>query len=545
MKKIKETISNICRHSNKYINKKDENGNINCLKCGSIGIKLSNVNKYEFISKPNANKKEDMISPFNIYKKMKEKTDSLFYKIKKESDVYIKTRKKIIVYLKALTEKLQYSPTTFFSALFILDTYYRNISQTEIDEQILDNITLSAYILMGKFKETSIFEPDLENKFQYMKTSKYIPVDDIVLYEILILKKMKYDLSCYSPYEYLLFFINYGYIFEKELLLLECSIKTFYDYSKKLLAMLTSKHVYYKYKPYIIAIIIVRLTREEYKLDDKSIDDSLDDIDDDDYFSALLNIYQIKLKDIKECYSETLELIKRVQTKSNDIPTHNYSFVAKKNLTIKPKEMVQFSSLNLDSYLSPKKSHQNLDSISLDKTNITRHFSNNSTDIKLESSYKFIPNRNNEIYHSFSENKSRIQIDCSDINQESVQSCNSTTNKKKSKFFNSNNNINVIKPEENNVGASLFKKKKKMGSVAPLQKHVYSGSFTEQEIKNLEFDKLKESSSNIHSINNYSKHDLEDKTKKNKSIFKTQANEQLKIKYKIRYKLPQLKKKNN
>ena len=205
----------VCKHIIKHIKTIKNDSIIYCKICGSIGIKEDSSSKeYIYTTKYYKYKNSFEVSALQTFKKMKQKLDQT-YNEREATELYKSHRNNIIKYLQSLKDKFKYSDQVYYSALYLLDNYIKNMQEKDIKKKKLDLTVLTCFILVAKFKEDNIFEPEL-NSIETMDGFHYLKVSHILKHEVLVLKHIQYDLSAYSVYDFLSFFMSIGFIFENE-----------------------------------------------------------------------------------------------------------------------------------------------------------------------------------------------------------------------------------------------------------------------------------------------------------------------------------------
>ena len=292
-----------------------------CEECGNIAIK--NNNNFYYTIKPKQKQRAIEVNPITITKNMK-KNQELAYpnlyniynldikenisKIKERIMIYFNRRKIILLYLQAITRKLNYSDLTFYHCLLLVDLYFtHNITEEMADEELL-YVLIGFFMISSKFKETDIYEPEL-CIFNNIDANFIISFEKILLYETICLKFINYNFFIYSAYDWLNIFISNGYIFEGEInnkdYIHEIHIHTY-----RLLIIITPKNIFIKYSSFYIAISIIQIARED-KIDENKVNNEL--------FEKLLNLYDIKFEDYEDCYREIKAVINLENNMNNNI----------------------------------------------------------------------------------------------------------------------------------------------------------------------------------------------------------------------------------
>ena len=246
--------------------------------------------KNYFIIKPISLEKELDEDPVQLVNIMKERDPISKEKIEVESS-YLKKRKSIISDLQKLSIKMKYSDSTFYRTLYYLDNILGKMSEISIKKTTY--FTLAYFLISGKFNEIDIFEPDLNDFFDFSDKIK-LSIEEICKYEMLALQLIDYNVIIYSTYDWLMVLLNNGFIFENEIENNSNNIiNNIYNYIKKSLAMITSRSFFVKYHPLQIAFSLIHFGREKFieKNDEK-------------YFLFIQDIYNIKFSDYEDCLEE-------------------------------------------------------------------------------------------------------------------------------------------------------------------------------------------------------------------------------------------------
>ena len=246
--------------------------------------------KNYFIIKPISLEKELDEDPVQLVNIMKERDPIPKEKIEVESS-YLKKRKRIISDLQKLSIKMKYSDSTFYRTLYYLDNILGKMSEISIKKTTY--FTLAYFLISGKFNEIDIFEPDLNDFFDFSDKIK-LSIEEICKYEMLALQLIDYNVIIYSTYDWLMVLLNNGFIFENEIENNSNNIiNNIYNYIKKSLAMITSRSFFVKYHPLQIAFSLIHFGREKFieKNDEK-------------YFLFIQDIYNIKFSDYEDCLEE-------------------------------------------------------------------------------------------------------------------------------------------------------------------------------------------------------------------------------------------------
>ena len=122
----------------------------------------------------------------------------------------------LILNLQKLIKKYDYSDLTFYQCLFYLDTFLRRDIHEKISKKTLLYNLVGYFLCSAKLVEKSILEPQLES-FCNISNDIYLYPDKIAHYEDLCIKRMNYNIFCYSSYDWIEQFISNGIIFNSEI----------------------------------------------------------------------------------------------------------------------------------------------------------------------------------------------------------------------------------------------------------------------------------------------------------------------------------------
>ena len=320
--------------SNKDILKTNINNSF-CSNCGSILIKTKDNNIYYTLKSKQKNKKSE-INPIEMIKSMKQKTEIEYPYLNKEYNMneekhdkdnllksiklYLKNRKFIILSLQKMMKMFDFTDLIFYECLFYADTILSHIITEEFTEKLILYYLVGYFLCSAKSKETDIYEPSLDS-FCNIKKREYLPIEKIAYYEVICLKSIKYNIFCYSAYDWISELNANGLVFNCEInknnsILLvnghrHSMINIISKGALKMLLNITIKNIFIKYSPMYIAFSLIQISREKYL--DKSLIRP-------DLFNNLINLYGIKFNDYKKCYNEIKEEIEeKPKAKSSKI----------------------------------------------------------------------------------------------------------------------------------------------------------------------------------------------------------------------------------
>ena len=325
--------------------------------------------------------------------------DEIFHK-------YETQRNKILLYIHKLCTKLGYNDCTFYSTLFLLDTYLSRIFSDDITERELFLVVLGFFLISSKYIEDDIFEPELQI-FCNIEKNIDLTMEEIRTSEVQCLTLINYNLFLYSTYDWLNILLSNGILFENEIKDIN-ELGNIYIYTQKLLTIVTSKIYFCKYTSMQIAFSIIQLSREKYLKKNQEISEHL--------YKLLISLYGVELSDYEECYN----IIK------HDLNNNNNNEVEEK--------------INSNT-----------------KSNTNSNISNNlkSIDNTFNKSKDFIMNEENRkriLNSSGRKNKFKIYLN-SNKNKKYINTDNnikSIDNKKKFKLYSSPGQINFLNQKKKN-----------------------------------------------------------------------------------------------
>ena len=306
-----------------------------CDKCYSILIKNPD-GTINYTLKPKQKQKPTEFNPIEIMKIMKKRTDQDYpylnneynmsdiekynkERLLKSINIYLKNRKMIILTLQKMMKMLDYSDLIFYQCLFYIDTYLSHNMNEEMSEKKILYYLVGYFLISAKLKETDIYEPSLDS-FCCLKKKVYLSEEKILLYEVICLQSIKYNIFSYSAYDWISELISIGFVFDCEInknnsiILIDdhrhSLLNTISKYAMKMLLNITVKNIFIKFSPMHIAFSLIQIAREKY-LDKNNINPKL--------FNNLLNLYGVNFNDYKKCYKELKLEIEEKDIEANGI----------------------------------------------------------------------------------------------------------------------------------------------------------------------------------------------------------------------------------
>ena len=355
-------------------------------KNGKIFIKDSN-GIISYLLTPKKVKVDNEINPINLIKRMKKKTEEEypyiynlynipegFYNPEREKamqsiNIYLRYRKKLIEILQKIIIKFDCLDFTFYQTLFYMDNFLSHDITIEMPEKIILYYLVGYFLCAIKFRETDIFEPEF-NSFLDIEKGIYLSPKKIALYEVICLKKIKYNIFSYTAYDWIEQFASNGVIFNtevdssNEVIIINghrhSIINSVNKYEMKLLLNITLKEIFLEYSPMHIALSIIQLSREKY-LDESLIKPNL--------FFKLIDLYGFHIDEYEDCYKEIKEEIKQIikekkikEEDENDIEKEKEEFSYGKKYSV-DKIDKKFNTLYSNKFFRKPKNQRNINNI--------------------------------------------------------------------------------------------------------------------------------------------------------------------------------------
>ena len=161
------------------------------------------------------------LSPIEIEKKMRENTIDNYKNNNFENidNIYLEKRKNLFSLIYKTSLKMNFRSQTYFLSIYYLDVIFSNEESIKIikNEKInYENLSLSCLLIASKFCENDPFIPALSSYKKAFEISNYyihnISNEEILYYEMLTLKLLKYKLNYYTIYDFITFFFCHGII---------------------------------------------------------------------------------------------------------------------------------------------------------------------------------------------------------------------------------------------------------------------------------------------------------------------------------------------
>ena len=332
-KTSQQKYCNCQKSSNKEILKSNISNSF-CKKCGTILLKSSDGNICYPLHQKQKKKFIDF-NPIEIIKSMKEKTEKDYpniynlYNLPNFTDetkankpmrainMYLRYRSSLIVNLQKMMKTFDYCDIVFYQTLFYLDTYLSHDITLEMSEKSIFYYLVGYFLISLKSKENDIYEPSFDS-FYDIEKGMFLSPSKIALYEVICLKRIKYNIFNYSSYDWVMQLIAIGIVFNSEvdntneIILIKghrhSLINTINKSVIKILLNITIKEAFFKYSPMHVAFSVIQLTREKY-IKESMIKPKL--------FFKLIELYGVQFSDYQDCYEELKKIITNEDNKKN------------------------------------------------------------------------------------------------------------------------------------------------------------------------------------------------------------------------------------
>ena len=291
--------------------------------------------QYMLSTSPKTKKKFIDFNPIEIIKSMKEKTEKDYpniynlYNLPNFTDetkankpmrsinMYLRYRSSLIVNLQKMMKTFDYCDIVFYQTLFYLDTYLSHDIILEMSEKLIFYYLVGYFLISLKSKENDIYEPSFDS-FYDIEKGMFLSPSKIALYEVICLKRIKYNIFSYSSYDWVMQLIAIGIVFNSEVdntnevILIKghrhSLINTINKSVIKILLNITIKEAFFKYSPMHVAFSVIQLTREKY-IKKSMIKPKL--------FFKLIELYGVQFSDYQDCYEELKKIITNEDNKKN------------------------------------------------------------------------------------------------------------------------------------------------------------------------------------------------------------------------------------
>ena len=416
----------LCRHEfiyPRYTDINSNNSNIQlvnycyCKHCGIVSVVTYCEFEMKTFVKPKYVGSKICIDPLQIVYNIKKENNSSNSSNKNLTYTpwYLKERSNIISYLKLLTLKYKISDSSFFKALYYIDLTFRDKSHCFNLIESLDYYIAAMLFIIAKFNEDNYTEPSFHNVIN-SSCNGVLDMNMLRKYEVKCLQMLNYNIIDYTLYDWICLFFYNGFVFHDELMSNDnnISISSVYTYIKRTIALITYKVVMLQYTPLVLCLSILKLTREEFKLDESN-------------FNVILRLYNCVKVDIDSCVKaiRTIIIIKQREIMSGNVNDDRKECDSSKMKVIKHESpsCVKIPQLNTKSQF-----YNYANSSKIPKKNISYLRINNNNNIST-SNIRDIPKYYNE-YNNIHLHKSKLQLKALNI---------------------SNNSNNFIKPNLSNV----------------------------------------------------------------------------------------------
>ena len=296
--------------SNKEISKTNVFNSF-CEKCGCIFLKNSKGIINYTLKRKTFPYEVDPINIIRTMKKNMEKNNNYFFdSSNKNKKIYLKYRKKLVLYLKKIVNVFNCCDLTFYHCLYFLDKFLSTDVSFEMSEKTIIYYLIGYFLCSYKLNEADKDEPSFD-EFPILEKEMILSSDKIALFEIICLQKINFNLACFSPYDWLMQFISNGVVFNSEIndtneiIIIKghrhTLLNTINKYCLKLLSVYLTKDFYIKYPPLYLALTIIQIAREKY-INKNMIKSNL--------FFQMIEIYDINSNNFRRYYDEIKAEIK-------------------------------------------------------------------------------------------------------------------------------------------------------------------------------------------------------------------------------------------
>ena len=197
-----------------FINYKNDLENLNREINKKYSNKNDDINNFDsFYSDKDENKESYENSSYSSEKSFND--NDFLYSI----NIYYQNRKEIFLYIKKLCNKYNTSKNCFYLCMSLIEQFYKNYENKNINKYQMDLIMNAIFILAYKFIDRDI---DIIIKYKSFKTffskeKKYINPYDLKITEIQCLEILNYNLNIMTILNLLDLVLSSGIVLEKEI----------------------------------------------------------------------------------------------------------------------------------------------------------------------------------------------------------------------------------------------------------------------------------------------------------------------------------------
>lgn len=277
----------VCQHSLSKLKKTIKSQFFFCPSCGILVPNNVQFSPRPYFVKPLSYSKKTAQDPLEYLLNLKNECSiNILYKPSPTeiSQEYLNVRVESIAYLKKLCLSYHLSDKAFFSSLSYLDKVMLNCLNFSVSDLNLNIIC--CFILAAKFSENDSYPINISKLINEEGLTETTP-EMIKEREILVLKKLNYNLCEITPYEILIAMLNCGIVFKGEDYD-EATLNKVYMFSLKILTKIINSDTFIIYNNYVIAFSIVFLARRKFSLSKNNL-------------KILKLLYELHFSDFREC----------------------------------------------------------------------------------------------------------------------------------------------------------------------------------------------------------------------------------------------------
>ena len=210
---------------------------------------------------------------YNLYNILEEINNPKRDRALNSIHIYLRYRKNLIQKLQKLMKVFDYHDIVFYQTLLFLDTFLSHDITIDMSEKTILYYLVGYFLCSLKIKEIDAYEPTFDS-FLDLEKGIYLSPNKISLFELICLKRIKYNIFSYSAYDWLSHLLSNGIIFNvevdstNEVIVINghrhSLVNTIYKYAIKLLLNITPKDFFFKYSPMHLAFSIIQISREKY-----------------------------------------------------------------------------------------------------------------------------------------------------------------------------------------------------------------------------------------------------------------------------------------